>query len=122
MRKPRARPRTLSPRSAWRIAGASAAALLLETVFVCCLGFAPGWANGWPGASKHTGFATLMALALLLTRALAGAAALAPPCAYGGRAAGRLTAGWRAFVVSLLAWVAASAVLPWRSYPEIRSS
>ena len=69
----------MSPLTARKIAWASVAVLFGMFVMLCPCTFSPGWANEWPGISKHDAFAgTLTAMLLLAHLALAGL--LAPLC------------------------------------------
>jgi hypothetical protein len=75
-------------RTARRLFVGSILVLAAEAMILCPCGFAPGWANGWPGLSKHTAFAGFATAMLLLAQiAVASGLLVFPLCGSGkGRA------------------------------------
>jgi hypothetical protein len=86
------------------------------------LGFQPGWANGWPGLSKHSVFATFISTALFVA-VVSGASALAAfPCSLLQRLVPRPYVGWGALALGILAAAVLAAILSVHLFPEIRAS
>ena len=113
--------RDLPRRTAFRILGIAASSLLMEGFFVCGMGFQPGWANGWPGVSKHSVFAAVMAGAFFFMLVSVGAAVFAVPCSLLQRLVKRDFIGSGAFVSLLLVWAILAAILSASVFPAIRA-
>jgi hypothetical protein len=114
--------RELSMRTAVTILGISVSSLLAEGLVVCSLGFQPGWANGWPGASKHSVFAAFLSGALFLMLVSVGAAVFAVPCSLLQRLIKREYVGWGAFASLMLAWAVLATILSAGAFPALRAS
>ncbi len=100
----------------------SAGVLGLELALACPLGFAPGWANGWPGVSKHTAFAAVFSAAAFVALIAAGIGVSAIASSLIQRFIERDFVGWGAFAALLMAWVGYAVFLSTRIYPGLRAS
>jgi hypothetical protein len=58
--------RALSPADCRRLFVFATLALGAELVGSCCLSFAPGWANGWPGLTIYQVWSTWLAVTLFV--------------------------------------------------------
>jgi hypothetical protein len=91
----------------WHDAGVTAvvfaAILCMSLVMLVCMGFQPGWANGWPmGISKHSVF-TLFVTTIFAVASVSGAGAtLILLCFLAEHILKRPFVGWTSFVVVLL--------------------
>jgi hypothetical protein len=117
-----ARCRDLPMRTAFTILRIAASSLLMEGFFVCGMGFQPGWANGWPGVSKHSVFAAVMAGAFFFMLVSVGAAVFAVPCSLLQRLVKRDFIGWGAFVSLMLVWTMLAAILSASVFPPLKAS
>jgi hypothetical protein len=114
--------RELPTRAAFTILGISASMLLVEGFLVCGMGFQPGWANGWPGVSKHSVFAAFMSGAFFLMLVSVGAAVFAVPCSLLQRLMKRDFIGWGAFASLMLVCVILAAILSVSVFPALRAN
>jgi hypothetical protein len=87
----------------------------------CSCGFAPGWANGWNGLSKHVVFASVFTAILLVTH-LAVAALSAPLCAYIQWRVQRPYTGWIFFCLAMVVALGIGIYDSSRMFPVIRDS
>jgi hypothetical protein len=112
----------MSLRTAWRVLGASMAVIGFQAVVLCPTTFAPGWANGWPGLSKHAVFAGYLTGMLLLAQMALAIGVLALFCAGLERRVKKDYIGWSSFLIlTPIIFLAALHVCS-RFYPEIRDS
>jgi hypothetical protein len=109
-------------RTAYGIFAISTAAIFVEAILVCCLGFAPGWANGWGSISKHTVFATFFSGAVLVMIVTAGTALLAFPCSLLQRLIKRDFLGWGAFASLVLVCAVVAVIFCVGIFPDVRRS
>jgi hypothetical protein len=114
--------RGLSTRAAFTILSISASTLLVEGFLVCGMGFQPGWANGWPGVSKHSVFAAFMSGAFFLMLVSVGAAVFAVPCSLLQRHIKRDFIGWGAFASLMLVCAIFAAILSVSVFPALRAN
>jgi hypothetical protein len=69
------------------------------------LWFQPGWANGWPGLSKHDVWAAGMTVLVWLLAVCGGAAVFVLIGGILQAAMRRDYAGWTAFALLMVAWL-----------------
>ena len=112
----------MPPRAAWRLLGGSMVVLALQVVVLFPTTFAPGWANGWPGISKHTVFAGFMTGMVLIAQVAVVVALLAPLCALLERAFKKDYLGWASFLGLSAIGILAALCVCLLAYPTIRSS
>ncbi len=119
----------LSPRTAFLVAAFSVSAIFGQALIAFCMGFQPGWANGWPGISKHSVFAAVMSAFLFMMLMSAGFAVFVIPCAYLERTVKRkftwwrgFPLGWRAVALFTLGFSLLAAFLSLSAFPVIRAS
>jgi hypothetical protein len=96
------------------------ALLILLLCFIGC-SFEPGWANGWPGVSKHDAFSGVLVIMLIITH-LAVAGLLAPVC---GRLQGRARhkwSGWIFFACLMIAALLIGLFVGTKVFPIFRAS
>jgi hypothetical protein len=96
--------------------------LAVQATILCPSSFAPGWANGWPGISKHTVFAGFMTGMLLVAQIAVANGLLALLCAGLGRAVKKNYVGWASYLVLMLIVLLISLYACSRAYPAIRAS
>jgi hypothetical protein len=121
MNAPIAQGRRFSMKVALTIIVVSACALGAEAFLAFGLGFAPGWANGWPGISKHTVFAAVFSGGFSLALFAVGAVVFAVPCSIFDWLINRDYVGWRVFLSLMLAWAPIAAFLGFWVYPALRA-
>jgi hypothetical protein len=112
----------MSPQTAWGLFGASMVVLVLQALILCPTGFAPGWANGWPGISKHTVFAGFMTGMLLLAQIAVATGLLALPCFVLDRIVKKNYVGWSSFLASMTVALLIALYVCSRAYPAIRAA
>jgi hypothetical protein len=113
--------RRFSEDSADAVVRASGRAILLVAFFGLVLWFQPGWADGWPGASKHVVWAGGMAGIAFVMFVLFGTSAFTVPCLYLQRAAERDYLGWRAFGAMTAVWSLLGLALACIAFLALRS-
>src|SRR5687767_10604613 len=95
----KARFRRLQSETASTVRWYAALLLIAHACCACPFGFNPGWANGWPGVSKHTVFAAASAMLLFTMIVTLGVAIFIVPCSYFERVVQRDFVGWGTFAV-----------------------
>ena len=113
--------RELPMRTALKIVIIAVAAFTAAVMSACGMGFQPGWANGWPGLSKHIGFASFMTMILCVMLLSAGAALFAVPCSLFQRFIKRSYVGWGMFISLMIVWAVVAVLIGIREFPSIRS-
>ena len=97
----RERWRQLDAGDAGRIAIVSFGSFGLSMTILVCMGFQPGWANGWP-VSKHVVFASFVTAMLVVGVVSLVTTVLVMLCFAFGRYAKRPYVGWSSFFLVLL--------------------
>jgi hypothetical protein len=86
------------------------------------LGFQPGWANGWPGLSKHSVFAGFVTVTLFVALLSGATGILALVGSVIERVVGKRYVGWASFAILLsVASVVILAVCT-QAFPVFRAS
>jgi len=114
--------REMSRQTAWRMFGASSVVLLVQVMMLCPTTFSPGWANGWPGISKHTVFAGYISGMLLIAELAVATGPLALLGAGLERMVKKVYVGWSAFSISMAIVLPVAIFLASKAYPAIRAS
>jgi len=114
--------RELPMRTALKIASIAVAAFTAAVALACGMGFQPGWANGWPGLSKHIVFTAFMTVILCVMLLSAGAALFAVPCSLFQRFIKRSYVGWGMFISLMIVWAIVAVLIGIRAFPSIRSA
>jgi hypothetical protein len=112
----------MSISTARRLFVGSMVALGLQAGIVCPCGFAPGWANGWPGISKHVAFAGVMTFHLLLAQLILATGLLAPLSAGLERMVRRAYVGWGSFLALMAVALVVAIDNCSRVYPALRDA
>src|SRR5438105_448449 len=112
----------MSLKTALELFRGSMVVLACQALILCPCGFAPGWANGWPGLSKHTVFAGFMTGMLLLAQIAIATGLLALLCAGLERLIKTNYVGWSSLLVLMAIVLLAALYVCSRTYPAIRAS
>ncbi len=112
----------LSLGTAWRLFRGSMTVIACQALILCPCGFAPGWANGWAGISKHTVFAGFMAGMLLLVQIAVATGLFALLSAGLERLVKKKYVGWSSFMIFMTINFINGLYVCFRAYPAIRAS
>lgn len=87
----------------------------MALIFSIGMCFQPGWANGWPGISKHAVFATFVTSVFTVVSIGGSGAVLSGLCYLADRLSKTPSIGWALFSACLLA----SFVCVWLAIPGV---
>lgn len=96
--------------------------LAVSQMAIYC-GFAPGWANGWPGGiSRQSVFGFFMSAAFLVLFMSSGIAIATFPCYFLQQRLRHNYVGWLTLMIFALIWVVLGGYLvAWQIYPNVRT-